>query len=89
LSGDVLVSSGAVRTLDVLRPNGSRYPPYALTGLAAVYHARIAGRPSDLRLDITNLTDVRYVTSDAANVEGGWTRRGRSRAITIGIEQGF
>ena len=89
LGGDVLVSSGAVRTLTFTDPNGGRNSPYALLGLAAVYHARIAGKAADLRLDLTNLTNVRYSTSDAANLEGGWTRRSRGRAITIGIEQSF
>ncbi|MEO8547810.1 MAG: TonB-dependent receptor [Sphingomicrobium sp.] len=89
LSGDLLVSSGAVRTLNAARPNGARYSPYAVVGLAAVYHARIAGRSADLRFDFTNLTNARYFTSNAANLEGGWTRRERGRAITIGIEQGF
>jgi outer membrane cobalamin receptor len=89
VSGDVLASSGAVRTLSSGEPNEARHSPYALLGLAAVYHARIAGHAADVRLDLTNLTNVRYVTSDAANLEGGWTRQGRRRAITIGIEQGF
>lgn len=89
LSGDLLASSGAVRTLAAGQPNGSRYPGYGLLGLAALYHVRIADRPADLRLDLTNLTNAHYVTSDAANLEGGWTRRGRGRAVTIGIEQGF
>lgn len=89
LGGDVLVSSGAVRTLTFIDPNGARRSPYALIGLAAVYHARIAGKAADLRVDLTNFTNVHYATSDAANLEGGWTRQGRGRAITIGIEQGF
>lgn len=89
LSGDILASSGAVRTADPAQPNGSRGPAFATFGLAAVYRVRIAGRPADLRLDLTNLTDVRYPTSDARNLEGGWTRFGQGRAIQIGIEQGF
>ena len=89
LGGDVLVSSGAVRTLNFMKPNGGRHSPYALLGLAAVYHAKFVGQPADLRLDLTNLTNLHYATSDAANLEGGWARRGRGRAITIGIEQGF
>lgn len=89
LGGDVLVSSGTVRTLASSDPNGDRHAPYAVLGLAAVYHAKIAHRPADIRLDLTNLTNVPYTTSDATNLEGGWTRRGRRRAITIGIEQGF
>lgn len=89
IGGDILVSSGAVRTLDLADPNGDRGSAYALLGFASVYHARIAGHPADLRLDLTNLTNVRYVTSDAANLEGGWTHVGRGRAITVGIEQSF
>ena len=88
-SGDILVSSGAVRTLDLANPNGSRNSPYALLELAAVYHVRFAGQPADLRLDVSNLTNAHYFTSNAANLEGGWTRQARGRAVTIGIEQGF
>lgn len=89
LGGDVLVSSGTVRTLASNEPNGGRRSAYAVFGLAAVYHAKIANRPADIRLDLTNLTNVHCATSDARNLEGGWTRWGRARAITIGIEQGF
>lgn len=89
LSADMLISSGAVRTPDALNPNGSRHSAYALLGLAAVYHARIFDRGSDIRLDLTNLTNAHEVTSDATALEGGWTRRGRGRGVTIGIEQGF
>lgn len=88
-TGDLLASSGAVRTTAFDDPNGSRRSPYALLGLAALYHARIAGQPADLRLDLTNLTNVHYATIDATALEGGWTQLGRGRAITIGIEQGF
>lgn len=89
LGGDILVSSGTVRTLQLTNPNGSHDSSYALLGLAAVYHARIAGQAADLRLDVSNLANVHYRTSNAANLEGGWTRQGRGPAVTIGIEQGF
>lgn len=89
LSGDVVVSSGAVRTLRFADPNGDRRSAYALFSVAAVYHARIAGQSADLRLDLTNLTNAHYATSDASNLEGGWTHWGRGRALTIGVEQGF
>jgi len=89
VAADVLVSSGAVRTLDPARPNGARAPAYALLGLAAVYHARVAGHATDLRLDLTNLADVRTVAADATALEGGWTRRTKGRAIVLGVEQGF
>ena len=89
LSGDVIVSSGAVRTIDPFAPDAARRPTYGVIGLAVVYHLRIADRPADLRLDLTNLTNARYATSDATGLEGGWTREGRGRAVTVGIEQGF
>ena len=89
LSGDVLASSGAVRTASPYDPNGSRAPAFATFGLAAVYHARIAGHPADLRLDLTNLADAHYLTNDSRNLEGDWTRFGQGRAIVVGIEQGF
>jgi outer membrane cobalamin receptor len=89
LSGDALVSSGTVRTLRTSDPNGDRHSNYAVFGLAAVYHATIAGHAADFRLDLTNLTNAHYTTRDATNLEGGWTHWARSRAITIGIEQGI
>ncbi len=89
LGGDVLFSSGAVRTLVDTDPNGARHSSYALFGLAAVYHTRIARSPADLRLDLTNLTNVHYALGDTTSLAGDWTRRGRPRAITIGIEQAF
>lgn len=89
LGADVLAQSGAVQTLDPETPNGARAHGFATIGLAAVYHARLAGKPTDLRVDLTNLTDVHYRLSDAANLEGGWTRFGAGRAILVGIEQGF
>jgi hypothetical protein len=89
LGGEAVMSSGSVRTLAITEPNGDRHSAHAVFGLAAVYHARLSSRPADLRLDLTNLTDVHYATSDTANLEGGWTHWGRGRAITIGIEQGF
>jgi hypothetical protein len=89
LGGDLLLSSGAVRTTNFADPNGSRHRSYATIGFSAVYHARIARKAADLRLDLTNATNNRYWTSDATALEGGWARRARGRAITFGIEQGF
>lgn len=89
LSADVQVSSGTVRTLDPALPNGARAPGYALVGLVAVYHVRLAQRATDLRIDLTNIAGVHATTSDARNVEGGWTRQTRGRALVVGIEQGF
>ncbi|MEP7131107.1 MAG: TonB-dependent receptor [Sphingomicrobium sp.] len=86
---NLLAGSGAVKTLVAADPNGGRAAPFAVAGLSAKYHARIANKPADIRIDLTNLTNAHYLTSDAANLEGGWTRFGDRRAILIGIEQGF
>ena len=82
-------SSGAVRSPSVTDPNGARERAYATVGLSAVFHTGTSNKRRDFRVDLTNLTNVRYLTSDASNVEGGWTRWGRRRALTFGFEQGF
>ncbi|HEY0313923.1 MAG TPA: TonB-dependent receptor [Allosphingosinicella sp.] len=87
LSADAVASSGAVGSSTA--PNAARSPFFAVFGLAAVYRVRLLERPADLRLDLTNAGGARYVTRDASALEGGWTTRGRGRALTVGIEQGF
>jgi hypothetical protein len=89
LAADLAAASGAVRTVAAGDRNGARDRIYARVGLAAVYHLRLAGQPTDLRLDLTNLTNVHYRTGDATALEGGWTRFGEPRALLVGIEQGF
>jgi hypothetical protein len=89
LGGDILAGSGAVGTLDPAAPNRARAGPFATLGLAAIYHARVLDRPTDLRLDLTNLVNNPYRTADARNLEGGWTRFANGRAFLVGIEQGF
>jgi hypothetical protein len=89
LSGDLVAGSGGVRTLSPPDPNGARASAFATFGIAAVYHLQIAGRPLDLRADLTNLADAQYLENDAANLEGGWTQLAQGRAILIGVEQGF
>lgn len=82
-------SSGAVGTSSLTSPNGAREKAYGTVGLSAVYHMGTSKSRRDFRIDLTNLTNVRYLTRDAKNLEGGWTRWGRGRAITFGFEQGF
>ncbi len=89
LGADSLVSSGAVRTLSPSDPNGSRQHFSAEFGLAGVYHLTLAGKPVDVRLDLTNLTNSHAPSNDATALEGDWMRFARRRAVTIGIEQGF
>lgn len=89
LSADVLAGSGAVRTLSPSDPNGARAPAFASFGLAAVYHLKVLYGPLDLRADLINLTDVRYIANDAANLEGGWTRFTEGRSVLVGLEKAF
>lgn len=89
VSGTAQASSGASYSLSPDSPNGARNHAYAVVGLSAVYHAGLHKRMSDFRVDITNLTGAHYRQNDAANLEGGWTRWGQERSITLGIEQGF
>ncbi|MDE2562442.1 MAG: TonB-dependent receptor [Sphingomonadales bacterium] len=89
LSADMVAVSGAVTTTSSGLPNGARASAYASLGLSAIYHLRLFGRSADVRADITNLTGAHYLTNDAANLEGGWTRRDPGRGFLIGIEQAF
>ena len=89
LSAMVEASSGALRSPSLAGPNATRELAYATLGLSAVYHLGTTNSRRDFRVDLTNVTDVRYRVNDASNVEGGWTRWGRGRAITLGFEQGF
>lgn len=89
IGADLLAGSGTVRTERADQPNAARAPAYAMLALAAVYHLRIADRPIDLRADLINLTDTHAPTSDAANLEGGWTHFTQGRALLLGIEAGF
>jgi hypothetical protein len=82
-------SSGAVRSSSINSLNGARHEAFGTVDLSAVYHMGIGKIRRDIRLDLTNLTNARYLTSDASNLEGGWTRWGRPRAVTVGFEQGF
>ncbi|HEX2764333.1 MAG TPA: TonB-dependent receptor [Allosphingosinicella sp.] len=89
LAADFLASSGTVRTLTPADPNGAQDASFATFDLAGVYHLRLLDRPTDIRIDLTNIADAHYLTRDASSLAGGWTDRGRGRAVTIGIEGGF
>jgi hypothetical protein len=89
LSGTVFASSGAVGSATLASPDGARDRAYATIGLSAVYHAGTSKRRRDFRVDVTNLTNARYLLNDGSNPEGGWTQWARGRAMTVGFEQGF
>lgn len=82
-------SSGAVRSPAQFEPNGSRRRAYATVGVYTIYHAGSPNHRRDFRLDVTNLTNARYLATDATNLDGGWSRLAHERAITVGFEQGF
>jgi hypothetical protein len=89
VSADMQASSGAVTSKPGAAPNGSRHPAYTLVGVAAVYHADVAGHAADLRIDVTNIFGVRAVLADATARNGGWTRQVAPRAISAGLELAF
>ncbi len=90
LSGDLLYGSGARRTALGGNPNGGRLPAYATLDFAAVYRLAFSDRhPLDLRLDINNLLDRRYVLADGTGLVGGGPQWGERRGVFVGLEQGF
>ena len=90
LSGDVAYGSGARRTAAGGAPNGARLPAHATVDVAAVYHLKLVeDRPTDLRFDVTNLTDRRYALSDGTGLAGGAPQWTQGRGLFVGIEQSF
>jgi len=89
VSAEMQASSGAVASKPGAAPNGSRHPAYTLVGVAAVYHADVAGHAADLRIDVTNIIGVHAVLADATALNGGWTRQVAPRAISAGLELAF
>jgi outer membrane cobalamin receptor len=90
LSGDILYGSGLPQARIGGMPGGSDLPEYAQCNLAAVYRiASFAGRPLDMRMDITNVFDARYLLRDAGGPASGLPQWGPRRGVFVGIEQAF
>ena len=89
LSADLLVGSGLrASTADV--PNGRALPGYYTFNLSAVQKVQlVAGKPTELRLDVLNLLDRRYEIRDGSGVGVGAPQFGLRRTILAGIAQRF
>ncbi len=88
LSADLIVGSGLRRGGDT--PNGRALPGYYTVNLSAVQKVQlVAGKPTDLRLDVINLLDRRYEVRDGTGVGVGAPQYGLRRTILAGITQRF
>ena len=88
LSADLIVGSGLRRGGDT--PNGRALPGYYTINLSAVQRVQlVAGKPTELRLDVINLLDRRYEIRDGTGVGVGAPQYGLRRAILAGVTQRF
>lgn len=88
LSADLIVGSGLRRGGDT--PNGRALPGYYTVNLSAVQKVQlVAGKPTDLRLDVINLLDRRFEIRDGTGVGVGAPQYGLRRTILAGITQRF
>lgn len=89
LSASVLAGSGTPRSALGGPVNGARSEAYGIADLAAVWHVRTADRPTDIRIDVRNLTNRRAALSDGTGLAAGAPGRTEPRGLYAGIEQGF
>ncbi len=88
LSADLIVGSGLRRGGDT--PNGRALPGYYTVNLSAVQRVQlVAGKPTELRVDVINLLDRRYELRDGTGVGVGAPQYGLRRAILAGVTQRF
>ena len=88
LSADLIVGSGLRRGGDT--PNGRALPGYYTVNLSAVQKVQlVAGKPTDLRLDVINLLDRRFEIRDGTGVGVGAPQYGLRRTILAGVTQRF
>ncbi len=88
LSTDLIVGSGLRRGGDT--PNGQALPGYYTVNLSAVQRVQlVAGKPTELRLDVINLLDRRYEIRDGTGVGVGAPQYGLRRAVLAGLTQRF
>ena len=91
VSGSILAGSGTPRSAVGASPNGERERGYVTADLAAVWHlALLKNRPTDLRLDVRNLTNWHYRISEGSGLAGGAPGFAEPpRGVYIGVEQSF
>ncbi len=87
-SADLVVGSGL--RADGAVPNGRALPGYDVvnTSLVQTLKHRL-GRGTDLRLDILNLLDRRYIIRDGSGIGVGAPQFGLRRTILVGVTQKF
>ena len=87
LGGDLLYGSGlradgmALDGSDI--PNGGKLPAYAQLNLSASWRLKRPG--VELRLDVINATDNRYVIRDGTGVGVGAPEWGARRGVFVGL----
>jgi len=90
LSADMLYGGGLPGTPAGGPVNAARLAPHAQLDLAVVWRAASFGqRPLDLRLDVINALDARYVLRDGSGLGDGPAQWGPRRGVFVGFEQGF
>lgn len=87
-SADLVVGSGLRADGDV--PNGRALPGYYVVNLSLVQSLKhLVGRGTELRLDVLNLLDRRYIIRDGTGIGVGAPQFGLRRSILAGITQRF
>lgn len=90
LSGSILAGTGTPRSGMGAEPNGGRQPGYLTGDVAAVWHLNlVSDRPTDLRLDVRNLTNRHHQISDGTGLAAGAPGFAEPRGVYVGIEQNF
>lgn len=90
LSGSILAGTGTPRSGMGAEPNGVREPGYLTGDLAAVWHLNVVrDRPTDIRMDVRNLTNRHYQISDGTGLAAGAPGFAEPRGVYAGIEQSF
>jgi len=89
LSADLLVGSGLRASASQI-PNGQALGGYYTINLSAVQKLDVGvGRGTELRLDVLNLLDRRYLLRDGSGLGVGNPQYGLRRAILAGVSQKF
>lgn len=89
LSADVFTGSG-LRASAPTVPNGRGLPTYAVLNLSAVQKLNLGiGKGTQLRLDVLNVTDAKYVIRDGTGVGIGAPQYGLRRAVLARLAQKF
>ncbi len=87
-SADLVVGSGLRADGDV--PNGRALPGYYVVNFSLVQTLKhTIGRGTELRLDVLNLLDRRYIIRDGTGIGVGAPQFGLRRSILAGIAQKF